>query len=446
MIYQRMPVAKATAWSILGAYLLLPAKTVVDLPVFPPLDKVTIANVSAFFVCRFVLGKRVPLLPNLGLGKILLVMYIGSPFITTYLNPEPIIVGGRFIQGMEYYDSLAAIIRQGLFVLPFLLGFAFIRTAKTHEELLWVLAYAGLYYSIPMLFEVRNSPQLHTWVYGFFPHDFVQQKRAGGFRPVVFIGHGLLVAFFAMSSLVAVTTLRKLRSTIMGYSAGVIALYLGGVLILCKSYASIIYAILLVSLTQLATPKKQVQVARVLVLLVIFYPILRVVDWLPMNAITSIAAEFSEKRAASLQFRLDNEDLLLVKVREKPMFGWGTWGRNRAYDKRTGEDLSVTDGRWIIVMGEYGWVGFLVEFGILALPVIRSAKVIRYVTDRREQIVFAAINLLLAISIVDLLPNSSVSPWTWLLAGALIGRSENIKLKRRNSLPRNEIEKTGFSE
>jgi len=347
---------------------------------------------------------------------------------------------------MEYYDSLAAIIRQGLFVLPFLLGFAFIRNAKTHEELLWILAYAGLYYSIPMLIEVRLSPQFHTWVYGFFPHDFIQQKRAGGFRPVVFIGHGLLVAFFAMSSLVAVTTLRKLRSTIMGYSAGVIALYLGGVLILCKSYASIIYAILLVSLTQLATPKKQVQVARVLVLLVIFYPILRVVDWLPMNAITSIAAEFSEKRAASLQFRLDNEDLLLVKVREKPMFGWGTWGRNRAYDKRTGEDLSVTDGRWIIVMGEYGWVGFLVEFGILALPVIRSAKVIRYVTDRREQIVFAAINLLLAISIVDLLPNSSVSPWTWLLAGALIGRSENIKLKRRNSLPRNEIEKTGFSE
>jgi len=427
MIYQRMPVAKATAWSILGAYLLLPAKTVVDLPVFPPLDKVTIANVSAFFVCRFVLGKRVPLLPNLGLGKILLVMYIGSPFITTYLNPEPIIVGGRFIQGMEYYDSLAAIIRQGLFVLPFLLGFAFIRTAKTHEELLWVLAYAGLYYSIPMLFEVRNSPQLHTWVYGFFPHDFVQQKRAGGFRPVVFIGHGLLVAFFAMSSLVAVTTLRKLRNTIMGYSAGAVALYLGVVLILCKSYASLIYAILLVSLTQLATPKKQVQVARILVLLVIFYPMLRAADLFPVDTITSIATDFSEKRAESLQFRLDNEDLLLVKVHEKPIFGWGTWGRNRAYDKRTGKDLSVTDGRWIIVMGVYGWVGFFVEFGILALPVFRSAKVIRYVKDRRERIVFAAINLLLAISIFDLLPNASVSPWTWLLAGALLGRVEKIK-------------------
>jgi len=427
-----MPIGRATLWSVLGAYLLLPAKTVVDLPVFPPLDKVTISNVSAFLVCRFILGKRIKLLPNLGIGKILLLIYIASPFMTAFLNPDPIIAGSRFIKGMEYYDALSAIIRQGLFILPFLLGFAFIRDAKTHEELLWVLAYAGLYYSIPMLFEVRFSPQLHTWIYGFFPHDFSQQMRGGGFRPVVFIGHGLLVSFFAMSSLVAIFTIGKFRKTMKGYSTGLIALYMGGVLILCKSYAPLIYGVLLVSLIHLITPKKQVQVARVLVLLVIFYPMLRAADWFPINDISSIAAEISEERAQSLQFRLDNEEMLLAHVRNRALFGWGSWGRNRVYDKTSGKDLSVTDGRWIIVMGEYGWVGFLAEFCLLALPVVRSVKVIRHIKEKREQIVFGAITLLLAISIVDLLPNASVSPWTWLMAGALYGRIEKIKFTARN--------------
>jgi len=422
-----MPIGKATLWSIMGAYLLLPTRTVVDLPVFPPLDKVTISNVSAFFVCRFILGKKIKLLPDLGIGKILILIYIASPFITVFLNPDPVIAGPRFIKGMEYYDALSAIIRQVLFIIPFLLGFAFIRDEKRHKELLWVLAYAGLFYSIPMLFEVRMSPQLHNWIYGFFPHSFAQQMRGGGFRPVVFIGHGLLVAFFSMSSLVAAIAIGKSTKTIMGYNAGAVVLYLAVILVLCKSYAPLIYAVLLASFIQFSTPKKQLRVAWVLVLLVLCYPMIRVVDGFPINGISSFVADFSPDRAQSLQFRLDNEEALLDRVRNKALFGWGSWGRNRVYDMTSGKDLSVTDGRWIIVMGEYGWVGFLAEFGLLALPVIRSVKVIRYIKDKREQIVFGAITLLLAISIVDLLPNSSVSPWTWLLAGALYGRIDQLK-------------------
>lgn len=49
-----------------------------------------------------------------------------------------------------------------------------------------------------MLYEVRLSPQLHRIFYGYFPHSFAQQVRGGGFRPVVFLQHGLWVAFFAM--------------------------------------------------------------------------------------------------------------------------------------------------------------------------------------------------------------------------------------------------------
>ena len=42
------------------------------------------------------------------------------------------------------------------------------------EEILRVLIIAGLVYSVPMLFEIRLSPQLHNWIYGYYPSQFVQ--------------------------------------------------------------------------------------------------------------------------------------------------------------------------------------------------------------------------------------------------------------------------------
>jgi len=426
-LYQRMTTVKATLWSILGAYLILPARVNVDFPMIPPLNKMVISSVSAFMVCRLVHGKYIKLVPNLGLGRVLFIVYIISPFVTAGLNPEPIVAGTLYIKGMEYYDALSAIIRQLFFTLPFLLGFSLIRDHNSHVELLKVLAIAGVFYSFPMLLEIRLSPQLHTWIYGFFPHSFIQQARGGGFRPVVFIGHGLLVAFFMMSSLVSVIALGKLGKTILGYRAVMVALYLGIVLVLCKSVASLIYALLAVSLIQLASVKQQMAIAKVLVILVMLYPVLRSTDWAPVGELVDEVAEISEQRAQSLEYRFDNEDLLLNHVNDRPFFGWGSWGRARVYDMKTGKDLSTTDGRWIIVMSEYGWVGFLAEFGLLIMPVFRCAKIIKSVKDKREKIVLGAMTLLLAISVVDLLPNASVSPWTWLLAGALFGRVEQIK-------------------
>lgn len=430
-LYQRLPVARATLWSILAAYLLLPSATEVDLPMIPPLDKVSIPNLAAFLISVLVLGKRVRLLPNIHWVRGLLLVYVISPFITALLNGDPIIAGPIQIKAMNSYDALSAVIRQSLFILPFLLGIAFVHDANSHTDVLRILAVAALAYSLPMLFEVRMSPQLHRWTYGFFPHSFGQQKRGDGFRPVVFMEHGLLVAFFTMSALFAASTLAKLRRTIGGVAAGMASIYLGVVLILCKSMASMIYALLLVGGSRIINPGSQLKFARALVIMVVVYPLWRATDWFPTHDLVTMAAEVSELRAQSLKYRFDNEEILLHHARQRGFFGWGSWGRNRVYDPQTGKDLSVTDGRWIIVMGEFGWIGYLAEFGLLALPVLRASKAIRLISDAQERRVFAAIASLLAISLLDLLPNASVSPWTWLLAGALLGRIEQLRLAAR---------------
>jgi len=430
-IYQRLPIGKATLWSILAAYFLLPAGTTVDLPLLPPLDKSTIPNMAAYLVCLFIKGKRVPLLPKDRIARWLLVIYVVSTFITASINPEPIIAGPTYIKGMELYDALSAVIRQGLFILPFLLGLAFLRTAKDHEDMLKTLAVAGLLYSLPMLLEVRLSPQLHVWIYGYFPHSFLQQMRGDGFRPVVFMGHGLLVAFSTMTSVIAATALWRIGRRVKWLSGGQATAYLMAVLLLCKSMAAFLYAVTLAPLVRYGKPKQQIRVASILVLIAIFYPVLRGLDWFPSQIIYDAASSFSPDRAQSFDFRIRNEDMLLNKANQRPLFGWGTWGRNRVFHPESGKDLSVTDGRWVITIGQFGWIGLFAEFGLLALPVLLSARTLRYLKDPQEAVVLGAVALILGINVLDLVPNNPMSPWTWLVAGALMGRYEQLLYSKR---------------
>ncbi len=49
------------------------------------------------------------------------------------------------------------------------------------------------------------SPQLHYMVYGFYQHDFAQTIRMGGWRPTVFMEHGLMVGMWmSMAALIGV--------------------------------------------------------------------------------------------------------------------------------------------------------------------------------------------------------------------------------------------------
>ena len=44
----------------------------------------------------------------------------------------------------------------------------------------------------------------------------------------------------------------------------------------------------------------------------------------------------------------------------------------------------------------------------------------------------AALALIISANIVELLPNATLTPWTWLLAGALLGRSELLRIRANN--------------
>ena len=319
-----------------------------------------------------------PLLPTSTIGRALMLLFVVSPVMTVLTNPDPIYFTLTAIPGLRIHDFIAAVATQAIAILPFFLARRFLATEAAQREILVALVVAGLAYSVPMLIEVRLSPQINTWVYGFFQHDFIQMMRYGGFRPIVFLPHGLWAAFFALMALVAAVGLLRFGPPQRRASYMAAAGYLGVVLLLCKSAAVLVYAALLLPTVRLLSVRQQIRIAAALALFAVLFPLLRGADLVPVDWIVAQAEAVSEERAGSLQFRLDNEDALLARASERPLFGWGSWGRNLIHDPYSGELVSTTDGRWIIVIGTLGWCGYIVEFGLLALPLLMLARAERH--------------------------------------------------------------------
>src|SRR5262249_41170244 len=139
----------------------------------PGLDKNSIPNIAAFLGCLLIAPRF--FLIRFGLADVLVLILLLSPFITSELNSDPVRIGQIVLPGIGQYDALSAVVSQLIFFLPFILGRQVLRSSADNENILRILALAGLAYSLPMLFEIRMSPQLHTWVYGYFPHQFSQQ-------------------------------------------------------------------------------------------------------------------------------------------------------------------------------------------------------------------------------------------------------------------------------
>ena len=92
-------------------------------------------------------------------------------------------------------------------------------------------------------------------------------------------------------------------------------------------------------------------------------------------------------------------------------------------------------------MGTFGLIGFIGRFGLLTVAVFRAATALKYAQTTRQSVCLAALALLVAINMIDLLPNASATPWLWLLVGALLGRAEAMYAvgRRRKKLTSAEL-------
>lgn len=440
VLFRRLPLERALIWSILGGYLILPPVVAIDLPAVPALDKMSIPALSAYLVVTRMLGISVPLVPAGWTGRLLLAVFVLTPFGTIVTNPETIAVAHHgALPGLRLYDAISIIAFQAFVILTFALARSLLATPEALREILVALVIAGLAYSLPMLVEIRLSPQINVWIYGFFQHSFEQMMRQGGFRPIVFLAHGLWVAFFAMTALLAAVSLARSAPSAERGRLLAAAAYLFVLLVLCKSIGSLIYGAVLAPLVLLMGQRWLLRLAVLMAVLALTYPVLRSTGIIPADDLVTLATRYSADRAQSLDYRFTNEAALLDHAFRKPWFGWGGYERNLLHDPITGRVATIADGRWVIVLGMFGWAGYVGEFGLLALPLFLLWRKAERNPAGTLAAPLGALAVIHGINMVDMLPNATLTPLTWLIAGALLGHAEALRAERVERQQREKV-------
>jgi hypothetical protein len=468
ILFRTMPLSRALIWTLLGGYLFLPTRPVIDLPVLPAIDKTLVPSLSALIGCwmmaaqgqmhrgkarvakaspagrysRFAMAEPeategvaadtsprrgsaarpdtgVQVMPKVVVYGIALLALIGA-MLTTLTNADPVPAGPYWLSAMRAYDLGSMVMGLAVTLIPFFLARRYLAAADSQRWLLMAFAIGGLLYAPLMLIEVRLSPQLNVWLYGYFPHSFAQHVRGGGYRPIVFLEHGLWVGIFmAMATLSALALWRvtpRGQRPMLRLRWLILALGLLVVLVLAKSLGALMITLALAPVVLWGSWRLGVMVAVALAAVVLFYPMLRGWGLAPTDGILSLAQSISSERAGSFGFRLENEDVLLARAQERALFGWGGWGRGLLYDE-WGNRTSVSDGAWIIVLGSFGWVGYLTQFGLLCGPILLLMR--RKAGQVPIETVLLA--LILCANLVDLIPNATLEAITWMMAGAVSG-------------------------
>ena len=440
LLFRALPFRQALVAVMLGGMLLLPSRFSINLSGLPDVNR-GVVTVGSLLLCIAIYhgsyvreSRNAPdreqllpgWIPRERAALTLLLMLLFGQVFTFLTNTDPTNIGWQphhVRRGLTLWDLPSTVFAILVPLAVFLAGRRYFCTPEGHRILLATFVTAALIYTLPALWEIRMSPRLHAQFYGFFPHEWLQTWR-GGWRPQVFFTHGLELALFNAMAVLGALVLWK--SAPPGRSAAylMISMWIAATLVLSNSLGALLIAVVLVPVVVFLSPRLQTITAASIVAVVILYPALRGLGISPLQPVFDYLAANGSARAGSLGFRLEQEALTLERASERPLFGWGTWGRWMVIEEGRQIPRAV-DGHWAITVGSFGWFGFIAMYGLAAVGVLAHAspKLLRAIPP-----VTAGMTVVLAANLFDLIPNSFLSPLTWLLAGALAGHVEHVRM------------------
>jgi len=418
ILFRALGRPKGLVWSVVVGFLLLPEAFTFDFPALPPFGKPDSIALGALLgvLCTRDMAEPRPMADPFvrGLLTAILLLLIAAPFATMLTNRDGFVIGLAYFAPVTLWDVQSHLVDALIWLVPFFLARRYLYSPQMHREVLKGMVAAALFYALLALYEVRMSPQLNSMFYGYFPHAWNQHIRPGGFRPVVFLNHGLELGFFLMTAVLAAIglfrTARRETAAIF-FCAG---LFLFAVLSVSQNLGGLVLCVLFGAAAFLLTFRIHIRIAVVVAILFTLYPLTRDAYIQPLLA---AAERVSEDRHGSLEFRFNNEDLLVERAFERPLAGWGPRGRWTIHDER-GEGISVSDGIWIIELGKWGWMGFLGLFGLVMAPLFLMCRAARALPPDKVTTVMV---LMVAANLIYMIPNSTLSPVGWLVIGALAG-------------------------
>ncbi len=423
LLFSVLPPRRAAIVSFVVAWMFLP-QTGYVIPGLPDYTKVTAASVSVLLAAAL-FDQRSLLSVRLRLLDVPMLIWCFSPFASSISN------------GLGAYDGVSAAVNQTVtWGLPYLLGRAYLKTGEGFRELAVIVFVGGLVYVPLCLWEIRMSPNLNQMVYGFGGAGIAYAGELGswGSRPFVFMGNGLTVGMFMTAASLVGVWLWATGSIkrFWGRPVGEFVLILVLTTIGCKNMGALV--LLLAGLVVLFFAKRwgtRLAVYALLASLPLYMTVRATGQW-SGESMVAAAALVHEDRAGSLQFRLDNENLLAERALERPIFGWGGWGRARIHDDVTGRSLTTPDGLWIIALGSRGIVGlsaFTITMLLPAVLVFRRYPVRWWMHPNIASSIVMALAVVLYVA--DCLFNAMLNPVYVVTAGGLV----SLAMSRRETAP-----------
>ncbi len=402
-----LPVRKIVIISIIGGNLFLP-QTGIALPGFPNYTKPLAA----------------------GLGALIAALILAAPKLFSW-KPKPIdlfffaflIAPGisSTINGLGPWDTSSAVVNRFLeWGVAYWIGRTLFQDQNAIREIAAGFVIAGIAYAPLCIWESVMSPQLSRQIYGFRPSGFGMTKRMGGWRPMVFMQHGLAVgAWMAASTLVAWILWRsKAIKHIWSIPMSTIAIGLVLVTIGLRSAGAAILLLGLIAAAEFVQATKLRFALLALILMPTTYIGLRTMGWEGQQMV-QMASALGEERADSLRTRLENDTIIAEKAMQRPVFGWGGWGRWRVKNE-LGIDITISDSWWAILLGSTGIFGLTAAYGTFVAPMF---LLIRKKTQRRifegAQGAAWAIGLALLLFVLDTLANAMPNTSFMLAAGVM---------------------------
>ncbi|MEM8756810.1 MAG: O-antigen ligase domain-containing protein [Planctomycetota bacterium] len=353
-----------------------------------------------------------------------IILFCLSPFVSSMFN------------GLGWYDGVSTILnRTVLWGLPYFIGRLHFERPGELRDLAVAMIVCGLLYVPLCLYEVRMSPQLHNTIYGFMQHDFRQHIRAGGWRPMVFMNHGLQVSLWLSACFVLTAGFwyfaGQRRISIMRFAVPLLPIVIafGVTLVLTKSLGALVLAIMALGCLFAARTLRARWPLMLPVIGCVFYLIGRGSGAWSAEVLIELATMVNENRASSLEFRIMHESVLAEHARQQMFTGWGGWGRNRPVNEY-GDDTTVADGLWVLIFGMNGLFGLIPLYAaLLGPPVAMISKLKRHHWGANPNgMIAASVAMLCIMATVDSLPNSMMMPIILTAIGAMAGIASNPRV------------------
>ena len=410
VLFALMPARKAVISAFLFAWLFLPNASY-EIRFCPDYDKTSATCVGVFLaVLIFDSSRLLTFRPKL----------IDLPVVTLSLCPFL----SSISNGLGAYDGLSEAFGQTVaWLLPYFIGRLYFSDAVGQRDLLIGIFIGGLVYVPLCLWEIRMSPQLAYQVYGL-SIDFVQNVRYGGYRPCVFMGHGLTVGWWLMLASLSGFWLWQSKSLphLFGVPTHILLVPVVVTTLLCKAMGPL--SMMFVGMAVLLITKyfrTSIPIVALAVIPAAFILVRALGLWDAYLLVDVANSTFGAQRAQSLEVRVVNDTRLAAHARQRPFVGWGGWGRNRVTNEE-GRDVSVTDSLWGIKFGVNGFVGLLALLGTILLPpLLLGFRVPPRLWGHpliSPAVLFA---LVLALWGFNVTVNAAMDPFNILMAGGLSG-------------------------